>query len=169
MCEAKRKSPYIGKLPAFARLNPTSSFQTRHPAPQPPADRLESGVCESRGEVARTGNRLRKRKNRCKSVTTTIARKNNARSDPTYTHLTRLDPTCDVQTRPTMSDLVQLLYNALKQLNGPASAEKAPITAHHTNCMNCSSDNPKTLVYTHKLSSNTQTRKPASHHQDQSD
>ena len=93
-------------------------------------------------------------------------KKNIARSDPTYTHLTRLDPTFDVQTRPTMSDLVQLLYNAHKQLNGPASAEEAP---HHTNCMNCSSDNPKTLVNAHELSSNTQMRMPASHHQDESD
>ena len=56
-------------------------------------------------------------------------KKNIARSDPTYTHLTRLDPTFDVQTRPTMVEFVQLLYNAHKQLNGPASAEEAP---HHS-------------------------------------
>ena len=56
-------------------------------------------------------------------------KKNIARSDPTYTYLTRLDPTFVVQTRPAISEFVQLLYNAHTQLNGPASAEKAP---HHS-------------------------------------
>ena len=36
---------------------------TRHSALQPPGDRRESGVCVSRSELARTGNRLQKRKN----------------------------------------------------------------------------------------------------------
>ena len=50
-----------------------------------------------------------------------------------------------------MVEFVQLLYNAHKQLNGPASAEEATTTAHHNNCMNCSSDNPKTLINARKL------------------
>ena len=37
--------------------------RTRHSAPQPPDNRRESGVCVSRRELARTGNRLQKRKN----------------------------------------------------------------------------------------------------------
>jgi hypothetical protein len=79
-------------------------------------------------------------------------KKNIARFDPTYTYLTRLDPTFDVQTRPTMSEIAQLLYNTHERFNGPASAEEAPITAHHNNCMNCSSDNPKTLINARKRS-----------------
>ena len=94
-------------------------------------------------------------------------KKNIARHYPTLSDLTRLSPTYDVQTRPAKSELVQLLYNSRKQLNGPVSAGKALITAHHTNCLNRSSDNTRTLVNTHKLSSNTQ--KPAPHHQDESD
>ena len=37
------------------------------------------------------------------------ARKKYRRFDPTYTYLTRLDPTFDVQTRPTMVEIAQLL------------------------------------------------------------
>ena len=54
--EVKRKRPKQEKLPALTRLNPTLSVQTRHHAPQPPSDRGESGICESRGEAAGTGN-----------------------------------------------------------------------------------------------------------------
>ena len=73
-----------------------------------------------------------------------------ARSDPTYTYVTRLDPTLDDQTRPTISEIAQLLYNTHERFNRPASAEETPITAHHNNCMNCSSDNPKTLINARK-------------------
>jgi len=42
-----------------------------------------------------------------------------------------------VQARPTLSEFVQLSYNAQKQLNEPASTGKALITARHTNCTHC--------------------------------
>ena len=54
--------------------------------------------------------------------------------------------------RPTMSEFVQLSYNARKQLNGPASAGEALTADHHINHKNCSSDNTKTLANTGKLS-----------------
>ena len=55
LCEAMRRSPRTGKRPALNRLNATLNVRKRHPVPQPPADRRESGVCESRGEAAGTG------------------------------------------------------------------------------------------------------------------
>ncbi len=51
-----------------------------------------------------------------------------------------------------MSELVQLSYNARKHSFRPASASKAPVTAHCTNCMHCRSDNMKTLANAHKRS-----------------
>ena len=51
-----------------------------------------------------------------------------------------------------MTEIAQLLYNTHERFNGAASAEEAPITAHHNTCMNCSSDNPKTLMNARKRS-----------------
>ena len=59
---------------------------------------------------------------------------------PTSPDIIRHNPTSpDMKrpTRPTMSEFVQLSYNARKQLNGPASATAALTAAHHINRMNC--------------------------------
>ena len=51
-----------------------------------------------------------------------------------------------------MSELVQLSYNARKQSSGLAGAGEAPITAHHMNHKNCSSDNPQSLATSRQFS-----------------
>ena len=65
-----------------------------------------------------------------------------------------------------MSEFVQLSHNPRRQWYETPGASQALITAHHINHKNCSSDITQTLVNAHKLSSNTQTRKPVTHQQD---
>ena len=131
-----------------ARLNPTLNLRTRHPAIQTPADRRESGVCESLGELARTGNRLWNRKKVMQRCNNSKCQKKIRPLLPDFSAISAIP----AKTRPAMSELVQLSYNARKQSSGLAGAGEAPITAHHMNHKNCSSD-MQTLVNARNLSS----------------
>ena len=67
-----------------------------------------------------------------------------------------------------ITDRTTLVHLSLDLVRATCASE-ALITAQQTILMNCSSDIMQTLVNAHKLSSNTQTRKLATHLQDESD
>ena len=70
------------------------------------------------------------------------------------------------KTPPAISPDIQLLYISHLISYAPTRTRESLITDHRTIHMNWLSDITQTLVNAHKLSSNSHTRKPVTHHQD---
>jgi len=158
--EVKRIGPGKGILPALTRHSPTLSDQTRHPAP----NRQLTGVSQSQmrvverlpelGTDARDEKMMQKRNdNNCqKKISSALARlcRHSRHMTPKYV------PPChglyNSRITPTVS------------CTAPSALRRAQSQPHCAICMNCSADNTKTLVNTHKLSSNARTSQP--HRQD---